>query len=156
MAEPLAFLLTWTTYGTWLHGDERGSVDRPESQLSTPRLEPRPGLARFERSELKNEPIIFGSEARAVVHEIIQSHAQFRGWPLHALNVRTNHVHLVVSCRCPPEKAMGEFKAWATRRLREQGHIAPGARTWTRHGSTRYLTTTQSVDGAIRYVLDGQ
>ena len=25
---PLAFLLTWTTFGTWLHGDERGSMDR--------------------------------------------------------------------------------------------------------------------------------
>lgn len=22
------YLLTWNTFGTWLHGDERGSVDR--------------------------------------------------------------------------------------------------------------------------------
>ena len=27
MSEPLASLLIWTTYGTWLPGDERGSVD---------------------------------------------------------------------------------------------------------------------------------
>ena len=25
---PLAYLLTFRTYGTWHHGDERGSVDR--------------------------------------------------------------------------------------------------------------------------------
>ena len=24
MDDPLAFFLTWTTYGTWLPGDERG------------------------------------------------------------------------------------------------------------------------------------
>jgi hypothetical protein len=29
MADPLAYFLTWTTYGTWLPGDERGWVERP-------------------------------------------------------------------------------------------------------------------------------
>ena len=27
MKFPLAYLITWTTYGTWLHGDDRGSFD---------------------------------------------------------------------------------------------------------------------------------
>ena len=26
--QPLAFLITFRCYGTWLHGDERGSIDR--------------------------------------------------------------------------------------------------------------------------------
>jgi hypothetical protein len=26
MADPLAYFLTWTTYGTWLPGDDRGWV----------------------------------------------------------------------------------------------------------------------------------
>jgi hypothetical protein len=29
MNEPLAYYLTWTTYGTWLPGDERGWVAKP-------------------------------------------------------------------------------------------------------------------------------
>jgi len=29
LPEPLAYFLTWTTYGTWLPGDERGWVRRP-------------------------------------------------------------------------------------------------------------------------------
>jgi hypothetical protein len=28
MADPLAYFLTWTTYGTWLPGDERGWCKR--------------------------------------------------------------------------------------------------------------------------------
>ena len=28
MPEPVGFLLTWTTYGTWLPGDERGWIKR--------------------------------------------------------------------------------------------------------------------------------
>ena len=30
MTFPLAWYLTWTTYGTWLHGDPRGSYFRSQ------------------------------------------------------------------------------------------------------------------------------
>jgi len=45
---PLAYLITFTTYGTWLHGDPRGSVDREHNVWGTPFLDPdraRPGRA---------------------------------------------------------------------------------------------------------------
>jgi hypothetical protein len=29
MDEPLAYFLTWTAYGSWLPGDERGWVAKP-------------------------------------------------------------------------------------------------------------------------------
>ena len=35
MDDPLALFLTWTTYGSWLPGDERGWVDKP-GQLCEP------------------------------------------------------------------------------------------------------------------------
>lgn len=31
------YLLTWTTSGTWLHGDERGSVTMATNRVGTPR-----------------------------------------------------------------------------------------------------------------------
>ncbi|MGI9518711.1 MAG: hypothetical protein ACR2NP_16760 [Pirellulaceae bacterium] len=34
--EPLAYLLTWTTYGTWLHGDDRGWNRRDEPEFQPP------------------------------------------------------------------------------------------------------------------------
>jgi len=51
---------------------------------------------------------------------------------------------------------MNQFKAWATRRLREAGFVGPDDRVWTRHGSTRYLTTEASVRRAITYSMDEQ
>ena len=35
--EPFAFLITFRTYGTWLAGDERGSVDKYHNKYSGPR-----------------------------------------------------------------------------------------------------------------------
>lgn len=92
---------------------------------------------------------------RTLVNSVMRKHCDFRGWPIHALNVRTNHVHVVVSASVPPEKVMGELKAWASRRLHESGLLG-NEKIWTRHGSTRYLNDETSVDGAIRYVRDGQ
>jgi hypothetical protein len=50
---PLAFLITWRTYGTWLHGDSRGSVDRAHNRYGTPRLPPNKVRQQYERNLLK-------------------------------------------------------------------------------------------------------
>lgn len=90
-------------------------------------------------------------EQRMVVDDVIRAHCEIRSWIIHALNVRTNHVHLVCAADRPPEKIMGECKAWSSRRLRERAG-APD-RVWARHGSTRYITTEASLRRTIQYVL---
>ncbi|MFG0305603.1 MAG: transposase [Phycisphaerales bacterium JB040] len=155
MPRPLAYLLTWTTYGTWLSGDDRGSVVKRGSH-TTPFTEPQRGLSLSDRSKLKHPPIRFRNGQRSAVQTALEEHCAFRSWNVHALNVRTNHVHLVVSASIPPERVMTECKGRATRVLRERGLIGASAKVWTRHGSTRYLNSTESVDGSVRYVRDGQ
>ena len=39
-----------------------------------------------------------------------------RGWSLLAAHVRSNHVHTVVEAEVPPERVMGDFKTYASRR----------------------------------------
>jgi len=40
MGDPIAFFITWPTYGTWLPGDERGWVEFKHGwQLPKPSLE---------------------------------------------------------------------------------------------------------------------
>ena len=36
----LAYLISFRTYGTWLHGDKRGSVDRFHNRYCSPYLPP--------------------------------------------------------------------------------------------------------------------
>ena len=82
---------------------------------------------------------------------------RFRGWHAYAVHVRSNHVHIVVSGEEKPEKMIVDFKAYATRALRkhadEQSTIK---KYWTRHGSTRYLWTEDSIASAIEYVQNEQ
>ena len=153
---PGAYFITWTCYGTWLHGDERSSVDGRQTRGDARLVIPNPTLEQWERNQLKSDPISLNAEARAIVGNTISEHCEHRGWPLSALNVRSNHVHVVVSCNTTPDIAMGQFKSWCTRRLREAGLTGPDDRVWTKHGSTRTLRNDRAVEAAVRYVMECQ
>jgi len=151
------YFLTWTCYGTWLHGDRRESVDKDHNTFGIPRLSPDEQLREHSRRALKFPEMRLCDTSRALVDAVIREHCRIREWRLHAINVRTNHVHVVVDCgETPPEPAMEQFKAWATRRLREAGLVEAGRVVWTEHGSTRYLFDDRGLHEAIRYVNEMQ
>ncbi len=93
---------------------------------------------------------------REVVTQSIRHVCEHRSWRLLALNVRTNHVHAVVTANETPERVLNTFKSWATRRLVEASLIEHGSRVWSRHGSTIYLFRPEKVAEKVDYVLNGQ
>jgi len=106
---------------------------------------------------LKSQQAELDATCRSIVADAIAGHCQKRNWQLLAVTVRSNHVHVVVgSADIAPERMMSEFKAWATRRLRQADRVYRSARVWVHHGSTRYLWDAKSVNGAVAYVREGQ
>ncbi|MBS0187480.1 MAG: transposase [Planctomycetes bacterium] len=155
---PLGYLLTWTCYGTRLHGDERGTVDMSHNVIGTPTLAHDNRRQGIMFKALVHAPYLLSDRSRQIVDETIRIHCTIRRWALHALNVRTNHVHIVVTCpeTISPETAMEQFKAWTTRRLREAALAGLDADVWTEHGSTRWLNNEEGFRAAVDYVLNGQ
>ena len=158
MTDPLAYFLTWTTYGTWLPGDERGWVQKPGRFQP-----PNPRLKAAARSLLTEEACMLNPEQRSLVEATIARHCALRGWQLHAVSCRTNHVHVVVTAKVHPKIIRDQLKAWCTRRLKErqQADNADPSQTirvnwWTERGSTRWLNDEQSLIEAIQYVRDYQ
>jgi len=155
--QPLAYLITFRCYGTWLHGDERGSIDRRiYNRYGTPHMPANKKLLVDENTTLKTTPFLLDRAQRNVVELAIREVCGYRGYSLHAVNVRTNHVHSVVSAPCKPEYVMDSFKAYATRKLRKANLLSRNAKPWARHGSTPYLWTEEQVQRAIDYVINGQ
>lgn len=156
-SKPTAYLLTWTRYGTWLPGDRRGSINKHAAQPFTPITAPNTHQEHHALRLLKRPPLVFNCVQRRVVEQAIEQHCLHRDWIVHAVNVRTNHVHAVVGASTHrPERVMNELKAWATRALRTVDQAPAEGRVWTRHGSTRYLWNEESVQRAIVYVRDLQ
>jgi len=154
---PIAYLITIRTYGTWLHGDARFSMDRRAfNNYGGPKIAPNKGLERNEISLLRSKPVILDSNMRTMVESSIREVCDARGYGLAALNVRTNHVHAVTSGNRSPEFIMGSFKSYSTRRLRTEGLVPKNTKIWSRHGSTRYLWEDSHIDAAVEYVVNGQ
>ena len=115
---PLAYLITLRTYGTWLHGDERGSMDRKNNIYGASKIARNPRFQASDAKQLKHPPVILNARQRQIVEEAIREACEHRPYVLRALNARTNHVHTVVTTMQDPEPVLDAFKAYATRKLR--------------------------------------
>ncbi|HEV8068587.1 MAG TPA: transposase [Planctomycetaceae bacterium] len=155
------WLLTWTTYGTWLPGDERGLVsgvrkgdgDRAiHNQPGTEYDRKLRGLTHFaERTQTAASVRLTREQAEAVCHQI-QATAAFRQWKVGAVAVMANHVHVVVGVAGDPEPdtLLRDFKSFASRELNRL--MTGQQRWWTQSGSARKLPDENAVVAAIRYV----
>jgi REP element-mobilizing transposase RayT len=151
LGEPLAYFLTWTTYGSWLPGDDRGWHGKGEAEIQPAN----PLFVEMARSEMKEPEFRLSADQRQIVEATIRDHCRERYWHLHAVNARSNHVHVVVTAAgYQPETVRDQFKAWCTRKLKEAG--ATRTRFWTEGGSRRWINREDDLEAAILYVLDAQ
>ena len=105
---PLAYLLTFRTFGTWLHGDERESIGRDgRNHYGKPRIQPKPEFESAMKEETKQPPFILTKPMRRVVESAIKELCERRRYGLLAVNVRTNHAHAVISAQMKPERIAG-------------------------------------------------
>ena len=154
---PLGYLITFRCYGTWLHGDERGSIDRFHNRYKSPYIAPNKKWHRHNAQVLEGNPITLDGSQRQSVEVAIRETCAIRRWHLHALNVRTNHIHAVISTGpMRPERTLIAFKANSTRQMRADGCWPHERSPWAEKGSIRYLWNERSVAQAIEYVLYGQ
>lgn len=154
---PLAYLITLRSYGTWLHGDEKGSIDRHGFNIyNTPRMFHSEKLNDLMKRAMKQSPMFLAEKERSCVLNAIKEVCNFRGYEMYAVNIRTNHLHAVVSANANPNKIVNDFKAYATRRLRNDKLIGENRIVWARGKSRQYFWKTVHVETAIDYVLFGQ
>jgi REP element-mobilizing transposase RayT len=155
-SSPVGFLITFRCYGTWLHGDARGSFDRHHRVFGTPGLPPSALRRTHDRDLMKQPPVILTSRHRQIVESAIRETCAIRRWQLWTLNVRTNHVHAVVSANKKPETILSSFKANATRAMKEAGLWSSGLSPWSFGGSKKYLWDDKELGEAIGYVQGAQ
>jgi hypothetical protein len=84
-------------------------------------------------------------------------------WKLHAVNARTNHVHVVVAAASTPDDVMSQLKAWCSRKLSDDAGlidrvaVKAGRRHWFTEGGDKELVHDEDqLRNAIRYVLERQ
>ncbi len=154
--DPPVHLLTWRTYGTWMPGDDRGWVDERNNGYGEPTRTPDPQQHNMAVGQMAAPPFTFSVPLRERVTEILHEACAWRGWPVLALNVRSNHVHLVVAGELGTGNPLTALKARVTSVLWEEGRIPRSASVWSRGGSHRRLRRRSEVEAAVDYVMNRQ
>lgn len=159
------WLLTWTTYGTWLPGDPRGFVSQVNDGKGGKVIHNVPGTPYDEDWELlnaamfrklKQPPIrLTTSQADTALEQFIET-ASCRQWQLVAAAIMANHCHLEVGVPGDPEpsKILGDFKAYASRALNRQWSKPVCGTWWTESGSKRKLKNDAAILNAVAYLRD--
>jgi REP element-mobilizing transposase RayT len=154
---PLAVFFTFRCYGTWLHGDERGSVDRDNNTYRSPRIPASSNWRKHNERSLLHPLASLSAERRRSVEKAIRDLCIKRGWELLAINVRTNHIHVVICIGSKkPKDALIALKANATRQLREDRLWIHEHSPWAEKGSKRNLWNEKSIWEACNYVNNEQ
>jgi REP element-mobilizing transposase RayT len=155
MSYPMAWFITWTTYGTWLHGDARGSF------LNQTYLPPDPEMEEANLSQMTGDAVCLTDQQRAIVDTTLVNECLAQGWQLHARNVRTNHVHLVVSAARPGTFVRTRLKALAAKALSDDADLPMAGsngrkRWWTEKGNILAVEDEKSLEGITVYVHQSQ
>ena len=163
MDDFLGLLETWTTYGTWLPGDERGHVSDLVDDLGKRQAgETTPGLpympadsATRERAIklLKHPPVYLDRKMARVVAEELVKAARKRGWRILCAALMPNHVHVVVT-DCPNDGPAVRRILKGTTQAALTKHVGKAQTWWTEGGSDRYKNDSAALDASVRYVAD--
>ena len=151
-AFPLAYHITFGTYGTRLHGDERGTVHRAMNLPGEPILGADWAWERMERKLLKFEPRIFTVEQMVKVESLVLEVCIRGGWKLHTCAAGPDHVHGVLGANAEGEAVRKWLKRWLSQALAPSIPLRAGETFWAECGSVKWIWTQDYLNRAIEYV----
>ena len=146
MGKIIGYMITWTTYGTWLQGDKRGYVK--DGKI----LRNNDALLQSNLKGLKNPATKCDSKHCAIVRRAILNKAQEIRQHIYAIAVCSNHVHIVAERTNESiEKVVSFYKNAARLALRSNGF---NGRIWTKGFDKRFCFKQEELEKKINYVKD--
>src|SRR5688572_20981816 len=101
---------------------------------------------------MSGSAVLLNELQRRKVEAVCQAHAKIRGWILHAVNARSNHVQLAVTADNSPEIVRDQFKANATRVLRQSPDALANDKIWTRGGDSEIVDGDDELERVVQYI----
>ncbi|OHB60543.1 MAG: hypothetical protein A2167_06355 [Planctomycetes bacterium RBG_13_46_10] len=140
----LGYMITFTTYGTWLQGDERGYVKNgtiyPENE----------SLKQTNKQLQLQDEIRLSRAQQKVVRDAIIKEAHLLGQRILALSVNATHIHIVAENNSKPiSNIVAYYKKAARLALKSIGHEG---KIWTKGYDKRFCFDRALLERRIRYV----
>ena len=144
MSNTRGYMVTWTTYGSWLQGNKRGFVKKGQV------LGESKGLEQANRRKLTGDCIKLSKEQREIIRKAISLEAERIAEKIVALSVGSNHVHIVIGEGGNSiDKVVSRLKNAAYYALLEYGFEG---QLWTRGYDKRFCYDDRAMKNRTAYV----
>lgn len=161
---PKWWLISWTTYATWLSGDPRGYCTwRGEQYVAPPKRYAKPGepiynpaehtwVYELAQSSAENAVYLTRDEMETALGAMIEEIAELPIVPA-IISLGPRHLHWLCSFgELKIRPTTGRIKAAATRELNRCGF--QGKRPWTKGCNIKSKSTRLECRNAYKYILD--
>jgi REP element-mobilizing transposase RayT len=140
----IGYMVTWTTYGTWLQGEKKGYVKNGKILAQNDKLKS------ANQRQQKYPTVKLNSEQKQIVQNSIIEEAQRINHKIFAIAACSNHVHIVAGVSEESiEQAVHRCKYSATsaqRKFGSQGKI------WSKGFDKRFCFTDKELENKVNYV----
>ncbi len=137
-------MITWTTYGTWLQGDNRRYVKNGRT------LQRNDKLKSANQRQQKFPTVRLNAKQRQVAEKAILQEAKRVNQKIPALAVCSNHVHIAAEVSTESiEQAVHRYKYSATLALCDCG---VQNKIWSKGFDKRYCFTDEELEQKIKYI----
>ena len=144
MDRVIGYMLTWTTYGTWLQGERKGWVKDGKVMVGNAKLR------QANASVQKNEAFRLNKRQKRIVRRGIEEEAEVIGQRILAITVCSNHVHVVVEDIDETiGKVVGRYKKAGSQALKCDGS---SGKVWTNGYDKRFCHSAKEMQNRITYV----
>ena len=149
--------ITFGTYGTRLHGDDRPTVDREHNEFCTPYVAEDSVRWVAERHRMVAPPVLLTREQRLFVAATIPALCERGRWEYLTCAAAPNHVHVLLGAdpRVHGKRIRPWLKRWLTAALDSRWQAAKrldGMSWWAEGGSNRAVKTRDYIEDATRYI----
>ena len=139
LMRPIAYHITFGTYGTRLHGDARGTVDRSMNRPGDPIIGADASWWRTERDLLKFDPVVLTADQMRHAESVMPDICARGGWTFHTGAGGPDHVHILLTGDADGDAVRKWFKRWLGEALSSRWTLPQGATWWAECGSVKWV-----------------
>jgi REP element-mobilizing transposase RayT len=155
LATPLAYHITFGTYGTRLHGDPRGTVERAQNRYGDPIKGADQRCWSRETGKLRYRPVCLTLEQRCFAENVIPNICLRGRWAYFNCAAASDHVHTLLSAGADGLKVRMWLKRWLGEALAAKWPLLEGQTWWAEGGSVKWVLD-QCYFAKVREYIDRQ
>jgi len=149
---PLAYHITFGTYGTRLHGDPRGTVDRRRNRPGDPIVGPNEAWRRMEAGRESHPPIVLSAAQRVYAERAVLSICRRGRWTCEQVACRADHVHVLLSTGRDGKVVRRWLKRWLGEAMSARWPVPVGQSWWAKGGSVKWVWDAGYLERVAQYV----